>query len=74
MKMSPTSAGRIIMAATTIASVVVYQFVFAAKCSPKSALDLIYPPSVAWVGCFVVGVVIGEAVRRLLTNAASKQE
>lgn len=59
------------MAATTIALVVIYQFVFAAKCSPKSALDLIYPPSVAWVGCFVVGVVIGETVRRILTNRGS---
>lgn len=61
------------MVATTIALVVFYQFVFAAKCSPKSALELIYPPSIAWVGCFVAGVVIGEAVRRFLTNAASKQ-
>ncbi len=64
MRLSSTSVGRLIMVIVTIVLVVVYQFVFATKCSPKSALDLIYPPNVAWVGCFVLGVLIGEAVRR----------
>jgi len=64
MRKNPTMIGRLTMVVVTIVLVVVYQFIFAAKCSPESLVDLIYPPSVVWIGCFVVGVILGEAVRR----------
>ena len=56
------------MLLTTVGLIVIYQFIFAANCSFESIAALIYPPSIAWVGCFVGGFIVGEVVRRYLNR------
>jgi hypothetical protein len=64
--MKTITVGSCVALVSSICLILVSQWVFAPKESDISFKDLVWPPSSGWIGCIVVGILVGEYVRRLL--------
>lgn len=64
--MNTVTISKCIAVITSVLLIIVSEFVFETKRSELSLIDFVWPPSSGWFLCIVIGVLVGEHVRRFI--------